>query len=357
MTRSFFQPKVVALVPAVSEEAHIALTIEALRNQTRQVDRIVVVINNCHDDTEKICRNLGVEVLVIPGFNPHRKAGALNAGLDLVLPELEDFDGVLMIDADTMLNDVFVEHAVKNMRHGVGGVCARYDSTASKTILERLQSNEFARSRRSLSRRDGNTKILVGIAAMFSAGTLRAVIEARRSGKLPGAPAVYNVKSYTEDYELTLALKTLGLKLICPEHCRPTTDAMKTIKNLWRQRVRWSRGALEDLELYGYTAATRSYILAQVGRMLTMMSPIVYVLYLVSLYLAYGHINWSLPWMLVNVVFVGSRVLTVRHEGRKAMTLAALIVPELLYDWFMGAAYFAGLVKWLKGSALQWADT
>ena len=88
-----------------------------------------------------------------------------------------------------------------------------------------------------------------------------------------------------------------------------------------------------------------------------MMSPFLYLAYLLSLQVTYGHITWAWPWILVNTVFVTERVITVREEGTKAMLWAALLVPELVYDWFLGATYLTGLVKHLRGSATQWIET
>jgi cellulose synthase/poly-beta-1,6-N-acetylglucosamine synthase-like glycosyltransferase len=132
---------------------------------------------------------------------------------------------------------------------------------------------------------------------------------------------------------------------------------MPTLAKLWHQRVRWSRGGLDDLYVYGVTRTTAAYVADQTGRTLTMLTPFVYLAYLISLKLTYGHITWALPWLLINVLFVGERVITVRREGWRAMCVSLLLVPDLLYDWFMAAAYVSGLTKHLRGSATQWHET
>jgi biofilm PGA synthesis N-glycosyltransferase PgaC len=350
------KPTIVALLPAYNEADAILGTINALRMQDRLPDRIIVIPNNCTDNTEAIAQNAGVEVMTMHD-NPYLKAGALNFALDKLLLELNDDDLILIQDADTQLNPEFISAAEAAVAPDIGGICARYDNPAPRNLLERLQSSEFARSRRLTSRRHGTTKILVGIASLFRVGTLRAVKEARINGILPGSPTVYNNTSLCEDYELTIALKTLGYRLTCPPECRPLTHAMPTFSKLWNQRVRWTRGALDDLHVYGITRVTRSYILAQVGRMLAMLSPLLYLSYLLSLQLTYGHITWSIPWVLVNVVFIVERVVTVREEGPKAMLLAALLFPELVYDWFLAVTYLTGLTKHLRGSVAQWKET
>jgi poly-beta-1,6-N-acetyl-D-glucosamine synthase len=345
-----------ALVPAHNEETSIEATVASIVAQRRKPDRILVICDNCTDNTELAARRAGAETLVTVG-NAHKKAGALNQALALLLPDLADSDMILIQDADTLLNSEFTEAAINVMSDDIGGVCAQYDMVTPHNLLERLQSNEFTRSRRRIGRKEGRTKILVGIAAMFTAGRFREIIAARKAGILPGKPTVYNEMSLTEDYELSLAFRTLGYRLVCPDRCRPLTHAMPTLTKLWHQRVRWSRGGLDDLHVYGVTRVTVSYIAQQTGRTLTMLVPFIYLAYLISLKLTYGHIQWSLPWVLINALFIGERVITVRRAGWRAMWVALILVPELLYDWFMAGAYLSGLMKHLSGSTAQWLET
>lgn len=347
------------LVPARNEEESIAATVRSIQDQTYPVDRILVVVNNTTDATELCAKEAGAEVLNV-GLTPFKKAGAINAGLDQILPYLNDDDTVIIQDADTLLNPQFVETALAYVnKRRIGGVCAQYDSPPAHNLIERLQSNEFARSRRSTDRRGGDTKILVGIASMFRADTLRQVQEARTKGLLTSntEPTVYDNYSLTEDYELTLALRTLGYRFVCPENCRPQTHAMPTVRKLWGQRVRWGRGGLDDLHEYGITDATRPYVWAQVGRLIMMLMPLLYIAYLVVLQSQNGRIVWALPWFAINLIFLSERVITVKSEGWRPMLLAALLIPELIYDWFMSAAYITGLIKHLRGRVSQWLET
>jgi poly-beta-1,6-N-acetyl-D-glucosamine synthase len=352
------RPQVVVLIPAYNEEDAIQDTIKAANDQSFTPDHVMVIVNNTTDDTELVALATGGAEVVVMKDNPHKKAGALNFGLSRVLPFLGDDDLVLIQDADTNLNHTFIEDAVKAMAPGIGGVCARYDSPKPGNILERLQANEFARSRQKITRDHGKVKILVGIASVFRAGVIRDVIAARGAHDLPGNDATfYNNDSLTEDYELTLSLLTLGYKLISPKALRPHTHAMPTPSKLWGQRVRWTRGSLDDLERHGYNKITRPYIIAQIGRILAMLSPVIFAAYLISLQLTFGRIVWDLPWVAVNAIFIGERVWTVREEGIRGMFVALLLFPELLYDWFMAVTYLTGLTKHLRGSAVQWKET
>ncbi|MEB0303377.1 glycosyltransferase family 2 protein, partial [Mucilaginibacter sp. 5C4] len=69
----------------------------------------------------------------------------------------------------------------------------------------------------------------------------------------------------TEDNELTLALKSLGGLITSPTQCTVVTELMPTLPALWQQRLRWQRGALENIGTYGLTPATLRYWAQQLG--------------------------------------------------------------------------------------------
>ena len=107
--------------------------------------------------------------------------------------------------------------------------------------------------------------VLTGTASLFRAYALKAVADSRGE-LLPGDPGqVYDTLAITEDNEMTLALKSLGAKMVSPMQCRVMTEVMPTWRALWRQRMRWQRGALENIGAYGLTRATLRYWLQQIG--------------------------------------------------------------------------------------------
>ena len=105
------QGRVVVLVPAHNEAAAIDATIASLRRQTHPPHRIIVIADNCTDDTEDLGLLHGAEVMATVG-NTARKAGALNQALRQVLPGLRPWDFVLIMDADSQLNHDWIRHAV-----------------------------------------------------------------------------------------------------------------------------------------------------------------------------------------------------------------------------------------------------
>src|SRR5438132_1028338 len=98
---------VIAVVPAHNEGAEIAATLEFLLNRTSPSDEILVLLDNCADETEDVVRAYPVDLMVTQG-NRYKKAGALNQAL----PGCDGYDYVLVLDADAEAEPHFVERAL-----------------------------------------------------------------------------------------------------------------------------------------------------------------------------------------------------------------------------------------------------
>src|SRR5437879_6293741 len=77
--------EVLVLIPAHNEEGSIRQTLESLAGQPASPDRVVVVADNCTDDTVEFARRAGADVFETAG-NTYKKAGALNQALARYLP-------------------------------------------------------------------------------------------------------------------------------------------------------------------------------------------------------------------------------------------------------------------------------
>ena len=235
---------ILVVIPAHNEERRIGDTIASLRAQSRPADLVIVALDNCTDDTAAVALAQGAVVFATEG-NTHRKAGALNQALDRMLPELGDDDAVLLMDADTTLNPDFIDATTTRLwgpqrGRAVGGVGGIFEAAEGPwSLVTQLQSNEYVRYARQLGRRHGRAMVLTGTGAVFTAATLRTVEEARRTGAIPdesGKGSVYDEDALTEDNELTLAIKALGLRTVSPKACKVFTAMMPTYLGLYQQR-------------------------------------------------------------------------------------------------------------------------
>lgn len=345
----------VALLPAHDEEATLGAALDSLRAQTRPPDRIVVVADNCTDGTVAIARHRGVEVHETVG-NAHKKAGALNQVLDLLLPTLGDHAQVLVMDADCTLDPEFLAVARANLREGgLGGVGGTFRGGPGGGLVGTFQRNEYARYERDVRRLRGRALVLTGTASVFPVSVLRDVVAARRDGRLPdrsGAGSVYDLRVLTEDNELSLALLHLGYGILAPAACTLETEVMPTWRDLAEQRLRWKRGAIENLVDYGWTRVTLRYWGRQA---LSLLGVLATLLYLASLVVAVG-VGFTLHplWIAVTGVFALERVVTVRSRGWRQMALAAPVLVEFVFDMFLQAVQARAFAQALLGTERKW---
>ena len=69
--------RLTVLVPAYNEGLTLGATLESLWGQTRPPDKVVVVADNCSDDTEEVARRHGAEVFTTVHNGRRRRAGSI----------------------------------------------------------------------------------------------------------------------------------------------------------------------------------------------------------------------------------------------------------------------------------------
>ncbi|MEU2992559.1 glycosyltransferase family 2 protein [Streptomyces griseoincarnatus] len=352
------RPRIIALIPARNEHERIAAAIAGLQAQTRVPDEIITVTNNCTDDyaTARAARDAGAAVLDLHGV-VGKKAGALNYALDEVLPDLDDQDLILIQDADTVLVEDFVEHAAAAMRRKVGAVGGVFYGEPGGGLLGQLQRMEYQRYAWEISRRGGRATVLTGTASLFRVRVLREIRAARREGRLPGGTSYYTLASLTEDDEITKAVKTLGYRTMSPAGCRVTTEVMPTLPKLWAQRMRWQRGALENLRTYGVTKVTARYYGQQIMMGLGALAFALYLALVAWQLVLFGSLAYSPFWTAIGAIFIVEKVVSIWAMGWRARALAAVLVVELAYDLFQHAVYFRALADLVLRREERWAQT
>ena len=221
-------------------------------------------------------------------------------------------------------------------------------------LVGQFQRNEYTRYQRLVARKLGRVFVLTGTASVIRAYALRAVAEAR-GPLLPGPVGrVYDTLALTEDNELTLALKTLGARMTSPPECRVTTEIMASWRDLWRQRLRWHRGALENIAAYGLTRATAMYWGQQLALAYGVVALQSYLLLLTVSLLAADSIRWSPFWATIGLIFVVERLVTVWQVGWRGRTVAAPIFLELGYVAFLQVCFVTSIVQILLGRKAGW---
>jgi cellulose synthase/poly-beta-1,6-N-acetylglucosamine synthase-like glycosyltransferase len=102
------RPRVAVLVPAHNEASVIGATLAAIRGQLLEDDRLLVVADNCSDETAAVARMAGAQVTERQHEQLRGKGYALNHGVGHLAqtpPEV-----VIIIDADCQVSPGSIEH-------------------------------------------------------------------------------------------------------------------------------------------------------------------------------------------------------------------------------------------------------
>ena len=102
------RPKTTILIPAHNEAEQIKEVIEGLQMQLSDRDRVIVIADNCHDNTAELARSTGVEVLERENKTERGKGYALDYAMQKIKsdpPEvLVILDGDCLVEPDTIKN-------------------------------------------------------------------------------------------------------------------------------------------------------------------------------------------------------------------------------------------------------------
>ena len=104
------RPAIAVLIPAHNEEAVLHDTLESLIPQLHNGDRIVVVADNCNDDTCKIARSFGAIVLNRHDTINRGKGFALDFGISHLRENAPDI--LIMMDADCTIHEGAIDALV-----------------------------------------------------------------------------------------------------------------------------------------------------------------------------------------------------------------------------------------------------
>jgi cellulose synthase/poly-beta-1,6-N-acetylglucosamine synthase-like glycosyltransferase len=327
--------RVVALVPAHNEEESIAATIEGLLAQRRVPDEIVVIADNCTDQTLEVASRYPVTAVASVG-NTHKKPGAMNWAWRT---HCQGADLVVTLDADTYLPPNAVSDWVREFEEHpkLGGSSSKF-TMLGDDMLTRLQRAEFA-SWTHTSLRRGWTSVLAGTGCAIRNIALSSVAE------LPDREGPWLYVSAVEDFELTHQIRAMGWFCHVSPTVRAYTDSMKTVSALWGQRMKWQVGTLQDLLRLGVSSRTaldwRQQALGLGAALIRLLWP---TLVLIAILSGQFQIVWW--WALPTALFVLNDVKQTRlipHRDKGDVWLAASFVPRELFA-YMRAAWF--LAAW-----------
>lgn len=289
------------------------------------------------------------------------KAGALNYSLEKIIPELDDLDYILIMDADTILSKDLIEKCIdcfdKNLN--AGAVSSIFIGRPCNSLLGDLQIMEFWRYRRQIVRNNYRAYVLTGTASLFQVKTLKDVKNGRINGFLPNySNSYYDTFGRTEDNEITLAILKLGYS--CPTaNAFSQTDIMESLNKLVKQRERWYNGALINLKSYGKSLPWYMrwiYWKQQIGLLISL---ILFLLIIACILLAlfFNVLEITSLWLIPILILAIERVATVWSLGWKYRIIASIVILEQIYSVILILIFGYGLINFIFNKRGKWHST
>ena len=226
------RPPVAVLVPAHDEHDTITATVTRLMTQLRHRDRLLVVADNCSDDTAVLARAAGAEVLERHDLVRRGKGYALDAGRAFLAKNPRPV--LVIVDADVRLADGTLDRlaatAAETGRPTQGVYLMRQSDTGHQNPVSMLafQVRNFVRPLGLLR--------LGGPCPLFGAGMAFPWVV------IKDAPLAS--PHLTEDVALALDLAAEGAApILCPD-ALIEGDSAPTVAASAKQRKRWEHGHL-----------------------------------------------------------------------------------------------------------------
>lgn len=225
--------RLAVIVPAHNESAGIVPTLEDIKPQLKPGDRLIVVADNCSDDTASVAASAGAEVIPRNDLTRIGKGYALGWAVNHVSTDPPDF--VVFIDADCRIQSDGIEK--------LQAVCGELGRPVQACFLMKTAEgspidhsfSQFAFLLRNFVRplglRNLNCPVqLMGTGMMFPWGVIRSAPLA--SGHL------------VEDLKLGLDLAAAGKAPYFFPFVQVCSDFPVTAKGTDSQRQRWVQGHL-----------------------------------------------------------------------------------------------------------------
>jgi cellulose synthase/poly-beta-1,6-N-acetylglucosamine synthase-like glycosyltransferase len=322
----------VILVPAHNEASSIGATVEALQFSAPDC-RILVVADNCTDETASLARRAGAETVIRSDPEHRGKGFALAYGRDFLAKDPPD--AVVVIDAACRLSK-------GSMARLVDKAVTSGEPVQSVNLLERTEVasplvdiSNFAMLVKNLVRARGLAQMGGGV-LLFGTGM---AFPWRLFARLDLATS-----NAVEDIELGLALARLGVKVSFEDGALVTSPAA-SIADSKGQRSRWEHGFLQaaahnGLPLLLSGLRQRSRHLVAIGA--HMLVPPLAMLMLLSIFMIFGVSIisfWSgyfVPLLVLMVSFLAAITILIVawwREGRDVITYKSLMRIPFYILW------------------------
>lgn len=225
------------VVPAYNEERVIAAGLEAIMADRRPADLVLVVADRCTDRTAEIAWSCGALVLERGPGEPPGRAAARQAGLEHA--RSLEWDVVVMLDADSVIEPGFFAACERALGAGVQAVQARSESSRGGSLTAEASLAAFTLQGITIPR--GRDRLGVSVRLRGTGMAIRRELALRHRFRAPAS----------EDLFFTLDLLLEGVRCRHVDSARLRSLGASTWEVFGGQKVRYEAGRL---------AAARAYV-------------------------------------------------------------------------------------------------
>jgi cellulose synthase/poly-beta-1,6-N-acetylglucosamine synthase-like glycosyltransferase len=223
------------IIPAHNEAASIERTIASLLRVSWPRDRfrVIAVADNCTDDTARIAKAAGADVLIRHDKEKRGKGYALRYAFNSSRAE-QWADAVVVVDADAEVSRNLLDAFAVRLEAGVQAVQAHYGvrnpMVSWRTRLITIAKGSFHIVRSRARERLGLSSGIRGNGWCVTHELLQQV--------------PYRAFSLTEDVEYGIAIGLAGHRVAFAEEAEANADMASGENTARQQRQRWERGRL-----------------------------------------------------------------------------------------------------------------
>ncbi len=227
------RPETTVLVPAHNEAAQIQEVLTKVLEQLTERDRLVVIADNCHDDTAELARATGATVIERQNLTHRGKGYALDYGMKFIQDDPPEV--IVILDGDCIIEANTIEQITTKAIATGRPVQSAYlmDQPEAPSFKDNISM--FSLKVKNLVRLLGLNKL--GLHSLLTGSGMAFPWSIINRVSLAGSKT-------TDDMQLTVDLALAGsTPVFCPE-ARVVGRLMKD-KDAESQRSRWEHGHLE----------------------------------------------------------------------------------------------------------------
>jgi cellulose synthase/poly-beta-1,6-N-acetylglucosamine synthase-like glycosyltransferase len=224
------------LVPAHNEEQVISTGLMAIMADRRPGDEVLVVADRCTDQTAAVARAVGAQVLERGPDDPPGRAAARQAGLEHA--RALEWDAVLMLDADSVIEPGFLNACERAMATGAPAIQARSESSRGRTLATEAALAAFTLQGITIPR--GRARLGLSVRLRGTGMAMRRDVALAHRFRAPAS----------EDLFFTLDLLLDGVRCQHVDVARLRSQGASTWGSFGGQKVRYEAGRISAARAY-----------------------------------------------------------------------------------------------------------